>query len=446
MFLRLGRGQRLLRSSTRPAALAFSRGLTFRRRTINWNLEQKQDWIRNQLKATLRYANLNTPYYSEIFKKIGFDPQDDISFEDLAQLPVLEREDIHNRAEELLIKSVDKIHVRKDATGGSTGMPTTIWLGPEERGWSESGMEYFFERLNVPSGTRTALFWGHNLDPQATDSFRDRLTGFIENTQWFDCLRLSPEVLNEVHEHLQRWKPARIIAYASALGQLAEFVLEKGYRTAYPTVCSITGAEKLWPRHREAIESAFGRPVHERYGGRDVACLGIQLNPKINLDYTTDWANVLIEPETSDAHSAILVTKLHADVMPMIRYRVGDLARFSIDNRPGYPSFILPEVLGRITDRIWIPDGRWISGLQIPHLLKDFPVKEFVLLQRQDYSVELQLVPQADFGAESAKLILQSLRTNLPGLNVKMVLMDRIERTKANKWRPVISEVGVDCK
>ena len=442
VLLGLSRWQRSIRPSTRPVLKAFSEGLKFRRQASEWHEEQKRSWILTQLRSTLRDAQKDTRFYKELFFKIGFDAQADFSFEDFARLPVLEREQIQEQALDLMSVSCDKKKARRDATGGSTGVPTEIWLGPTERGWSESGMEYFFERLNVPAGTRTALFWGHNLDPQAPTSLRDRYVGFVDNTRWFDCLRLSGDVLDDVHEQLQRWKPQLVIAYASALGHLAERVLEKNHKPNYPTRCFITGGEKLWPRHRDLIERAFARPIHERYGGRDVSCVGIQLENERTTPFTVDWANVLTEPETSDPDSPLLVTKLHADAMPMIRYRVGDIARFPPTSRPGAPTFVLEEVLGRDVDRIWLPNGRWISGLQIPHLLKDFPIREFLFLQRADYSIELQIVPQDGFDESCLKIIRGTVTANLPDLDVKIILRERIIRTQANKWRPVISEVS----
>jgi phenylacetate-CoA ligase len=252
---------------------------------------------------------------------------------------------------------------------------------------------------------------------------------------------LSPATLDEYHHEFERFRPAVIIAYASALGYLAEHILARNYKPNYPTRCLVTGGEKLWSRHRQLIEKAFGRPVHERYGSRDAGCLGVQLDPTQTLAYTLDWANTLVEPETHEPESPILVTKLQADAMPMIRYRIGDTGRFSPGSKPGQPAFVLPDVMGRVVDRISLPDGRWVAGLEVPHLLKDYPVREFLFLQRQDHSVELQLVPQKDFDEHSLREIRDILTANLPGLPIQIELKESVVRTKSNKWRPVISEV-----
>lgn len=394
-----------------------------------------------RLRVIAREAYRETVYYRELFDRIGFDPRTNFSFEDFARLPVLEREDVQQAGTGLVSSAVPADQLRKDATGGSTGVPTEIWLGPEERGWKESGGEHFMQRYGVPSGTRIGSLWGHHLDPVASDSLRDRYQTFVTNARWFDCLRFSPEVIARYHQELSQYRPACIVAYASALGHLAEYLLEHGLKPNYPTRCMVTGAEKLLPQHRAAIEKAFSAPVHERYGSRDAGYIAFQMAPWQTLDYEVDWANILVEPETNGPDPAILVTKLHADGMPMLRYRVGDLGRFPTGSEPGEPVFVLHEVLGRETDRIWLPDGRWITGLQIPHLLKDFRVYEYMCQQRGDYSVELKIVPKKGFGEDCRQKILALLTPNLPGLSVSITLTDQIPRTKANKWRPVVSEV-----
>ena len=188
------------------------------------------------------------------------------------------------------------------------------------------------------------------------------------------------------------------------------------------------------------IEEAFGRPVHERYGSRDAGCLGVQLDPN-SLGYTIDWSYTLVEPELPQPESPILITKLQADAMPMIRYRIGDIGRFPADSKPGHPTFVLLDVLGRLLDRIVMPDGRWVAGQEVPHLLKDYPVREFLFWQRQDHSVELQIVLQNGFDESSLRKIEETLTANLPGLPITIELTEAVVRTKSNKWRPVISEV-----
>ena len=443
LLLPAWRAQRRIRPSRRAVSNAIADGLRFRQGSLDWSGERKLQWILERLRFSVRRAFLETDYYRTRFEDIGFDPFSDFSFDEFSQLPVLERDEVRTNLDRLISEAIPRDLLKKDATGGSTGSPTEIWIGPEEMGWKESCGEFFMERFGVVAGSSTAFFWGHNLDPNGASNWRERYHNFETNSRWFDCLRLSSDVLDDYHREFERWRPNCIVAYASALGHLAEHILERGYKPSYPSCCFVTGAEKLLPQHRNAIDMAFNRPVHERYGARDVGYLAFQMDPDSTLEYEVDWPNILIEPETGDENSAILVTKLHADGMPMIRYRVGDVGRFHPGSKPGTPVLILRDVAGRDVDRIWLPDGRWISGLQIPHLMKDYPVREYMVLQHADFSVEVKIAPKAGFNETANRDILSTIRSNLPGLKVTSLIVDWVPRTAANKWRPVLSEVNL---
>jgi len=437
----LYRLQRLARPSCRAAVRAFQEGILFRAETASWSEGQKREWILHRLRDCVRRAWNDTAYYRTLFARIGFDPRSDFGFDDFARLPALEREDIHRAGTALVSRSVPASELRRDATGGSTGKPAEVWLGPEERGWRESGSEYSMTRIGVPKGSRVGFLWGHHLDPVASDRLTDRLRDFVENIRWFDCFRLSPTRLAQYHTELERWRPRCVVAYAGALGALAEEVRDRGWCPSYPTHCFVTGAEKLMPDHRRAIQAVFGRPVHERYGGRDVGLIAFQVDVARSLDYEVDWSNVLIEPETPTPSSSILVTKLHGDGMPMLRYRVGDIGHFPGGSGPGHPTFVLHEVLGHEIERIWLPDGRWIHGIQIRHLMKDHPIREFQLVQRADFSVVVLVVPRNGFTQQNRTAIADILEANLPRLNPGVQIVDAIPRTAADKLQPVISEV-----
>ena len=442
LLLPAGRLRRLAHPGRRQSAAAYARGLSERRSLSTLGPEARQEWILNRLRTVVSEAADHVPYYRALFARIGFDPTAQFSFDDFARLPTLERDDVRSAGKDLISTQVPEQSLVKDATGGSTGAPTQIWLGPEEIGWRDSGLEYSMQRIGAPTGVSTGFFWGHNLDPVNRDSFRDRLHDFEMNRRWFDCFRLSPELFENYHREFENWRPACIVAYASALGHFAHYLLERGYEPNYPTNCFVTGAEKLLPAHRAAITEAFKRPVHERYGSRDAGLMAFQYEPGRTLDFETDWVNIFVEPETNEPLSPILVTKLHADGMPMIRYRIGDVARFPAGSKPGTPVFVLNEIAGRESSRLWLPDGHWVMSEELPHMLKDYPVKEFMCVQRADYSIQLRIVPRNGFSEENKQRILDTMGVNLPGLDVQIVLVEEIERTKANKWQPVVSEIN----
>jgi phenylacetate-CoA ligase len=444
VFLPVLHAARLGRKSTRDSERSYLGGLRVRRQQRAWSEEQRREWILQRLRVTVRYAARETPYYADVFQRIGFDPQRDFSFDEFATIPVLERGNLREEASRMRAVTVSEAVVRRDSSGGSTGAPVHYVTGPMERGWNTSASETFMRRVGLSEGTRIALLWAHHLDPLDRSAFADRMRDWIQNVRWYDCLRLDPERLLSYHREMERFQPDGIIAYAGALAALAETLHAHGIRPSYARRALVTGAEKLWPHQRRIVEQVFSAPVCERYGSRDVGSIGFQLRPRESLAFTVDWANLLVEPETDAPDSAILVTKLHADAQPMIRYRIGDVAKFPTGSRPGQPSFVLEEIIGRQADRIWTPNGRWVHGLGIPHLMKDFPLEEYQLVQQADYSVELRIVPRPSFSDAHRSTIVGILRANLgDALAIRVQVVEKIDRP-AGKWRPVVSHVQRD--
>ena len=438
----LRRGYRLARPSLREAALASRDGLRFRERAAAWSPGERSEWMLGRLRDAVRQAARTTPYYKGLFDEIGFDPRGDFTFDDFAALPTLERADVHRAGRGLV-----SIALRPEAA--PAGRDRRLDGRAHRRlarargsgAGARAGSSTTCAGSVCPAGTRAASLWGHHLDPRAGDSLGERLRAFADNAHELECFRLSPAELAGYHATLERWRPRYLLAYANALGALAAEVGARGWRPSYPTQCFVTGAEKLTPMVRELVQGVFGRPVHERYGSRDVGLIAFQTDPSRSLALEVDWANVLIEPETDEPVSSILVTKLHADGMPMLRYRIGDIARFPAGSRPGHPAFALDEVLGRDLDRIWLPDGRWIHGIEFPHMMKDQPVREYQVVQTDDTSVTVRLVPTPAFGEDNRAGILRTLRANLDGLSVQVELCEALPRTRANKLRAVVSEI-----
>lgn len=433
---------RAVRPATRGGERHFRDGLRFRHDAQDWSDDARRAWTLRRLREVVREAARTTPFYRERLQHIGFDAGRDFDFDDFARLPVLERADVHRDVDRMLSPEVAPQGRRRDGTGGSTGVPLVYYSGPRERGWRLSGQEHFMRRLGVPRGVSTAFLWGHHLDARERTEWRERVRDALTNRRWYDCFRLEPEVLLAYHEEMARTRPACLVAYASALDSLASVLLERGMAADYPQHRIVTGAEKLWPQQRARIERAFPVPVHERYGSREVGLIGMQVATGESPAFEVDWANLLVEPDRDGGEADILVTKLNADAMPMLRYRIGDVGRFPSGSRPGHPALQLTEVHGRILDRLHLPNGRWLHGVGIAHLMKDFPLREFQIRQAADYSIEVVLVPNTGYEPSHGDAILAVLQLNLPGLPMHLTIANEIPRSGANKWRPVLSHVA----
>ena len=77
----------------------------------------------DNLKKTLVHAYRHTVYYRALMDRIGFDPEEVSSPEDLKRLPVLTKELLKENYENLQADNIDNFYDVR--TGGTTGKPIT---------------------------------------------------------------------------------------------------------------------------------------------------------------------------------------------------------------------------------------------------------------------------------------------------------------------------------
>jgi phenylacetate-CoA ligase len=261
----------------------------------------------------------------------------------------------------------------------------------------------------------------------------------LHNHRWYDCFRSSSSWLEAVGGDLEAYTPDIIVAYVSAISSLASYLDEQGRECKSVRRAIVVGAEKLHSHQRSLIEKVFGVPVYERYGSRDVGQIAVQLNNSDN-ELTVDWPNIMVQSDTDDRVGSILVTKLHADGFPMLRYRIGDLGHFPAARKVVDPVFRILEVVGRRVDAVLLRNGARVSGLLFPHLMKDYPIREFTIHQAADLSVAITIVPNDRYTEGSEQDLLKTLGATLPTLPLTLTKTSAIKKSPSNKWRPVSSD------
>ncbi len=116
-----------------------------------------------KLREVLAHAGRTVPYYREMFRQAGFDPAGVRSVEDLRRLPVLDRETLTARFDELRSEeSTPSARVR--ATGGSTGRPLRFLVDDEEMAARSAHIYRNLGWLGWRLGDRTAYVWGSDID------------------------------------------------------------------------------------------------------------------------------------------------------------------------------------------------------------------------------------------------------------------------------------------
>ena len=241
--------------------------------------------------------------------------------------------------------------------------------------------------------------------------------------------------------------PARFVqGYASGMHLVARAMLEEG-RPLPPgrLVACFTSSESLLAFQREAIEAAFGAPVHDRYGVSEFNVSMTQCAERnLHVDMEYGIVEVEVREETADwERGPLRVTGFANPATPLLRYGVGDVGTRSKRPCPcGRQGDVFLDVDGRIEDYVVTPDGRQVGRLD--HIFKEqLDVAEAQVLQEDTSALEIRVVRRPSFSEASERSLRKEFRARLgEEIALEFRYVDSIPREPNGKLRAVKSAVG----
>ena len=397
------------------------------------------------LRALLEHAQRSTVYYRELFRRIGFDPRDLTSREDLEQLPLLTREIIHERGEDLLDPARGRT-IRK-GTSGTTGRPMKFEYGNDSESWRQALRLRGYGWAGYHQGLRVLHFWAPApVKPSAINAAKIRVDRALRREIYLDSGRQDEASLLRAVELVERLRPRIIVGYAKATALFARFVNDRGLRTWSAEIPVICCAEALLVGDRVAVERAFG-PAFETYGSRETMLVGAECGAHAGLHLSEE--NLVVEivedgrgvPE--GVSGEVVITDLHNYAMPLIRYVNGD--RASMASGPcgcGRGLRRLERVEGRTSDTLRDPAGAPIPGIAfiVPFARADDLVKQFQVVQRKTGEVVLKVVPGRDWNDEAFAEVERRFRTQLRGMPLQVERCTTIPPSASGKLRLIVVE------
>ncbi|HMG56769.1 MAG TPA: hypothetical protein VK601_24880 [Kofleriaceae bacterium] len=423
------------------------------RETERWTPGALRDLQLGMLRRVLRHAHRHTEFYRRVFDERGLTPEAIRGVEDLARLPLLERP-VLRASIDARTASVPPRAVITKTTSGSSGEPVTVRYNAESRHWRDAIRWRGYGWGGYRIGMRAMHYWGAG--PAIATWWKQKKVAvdhLVKRDLYVDCTPRGDAALLDVVGQLRRFRPHVIVAYANGAGALARFVNERGLRD-WDAIPVLTGAERLLPGDRAAIEQAFG-PAFDTYGCREVMMVGSECEVHDGLH--TSMENLIVElivrePDGAFRHARagesgeVVVTDLHNLACPMIRYVTGDLAVARGDARCacGRGLVRIGPVEGRVTETLVDGQGRAVSGLVFNVVLAIVGdnARAFQVVQRKDRSIVLKVVPfRGDGLAErETKILRDYVERYLPGVPIAIEVVDDIPLTAAGKRRPVVVE------
>jgi phenylacetate-CoA ligase len=369
----------------------------------------------------LDYAGQNVPYYRELFRKHRFDPHAVRSRVDLAELPLLTREIVRERYDDL----VDPAHRGKNikkGTSGSTGKPLKFEYSKTSEQWRQAVKMRGYGWAGYRPGLKTFFYWA--AVAAGMPSLKMRLDRALRRETFFDSMRQDEPARQAALQILRRKRPELIVCYTQACAQFARWINDLGLRdwADIPVICA---AEAVLPADRAILAKAFGPNIFETYGSRETMLIGAECEAHAGMHLSEE--NLLVEvardgrPVGAGEVGDVVITDLHNYGMPMIRYVNGDVAMLGPDAACSCGRGLrrLEQVHGRRADTMIDNEGNEVPGIVFHVLFSDARreiIRQFQAVQNQNGAVVLRVVRGRDFADDAFRSVTARFSEYLRGL------------------------------
>jgi phenylacetate-CoA ligase len=391
-----------------------------------------------KLRAVIRHAYDNVPYYRALFTSAGLSPEDIRTVEDLKYIPVTAKDDLRAAgAEKTTTKGInlDSCHILDSS--GSTGKPFTIYLTRTEA--KTRRLLDFRAQLSAGFRPRDRLVV---LGPERAYQTRLHHRLGLYRTEVISLL-LS---IDDQIRRLQRMQPTVLWAYPTVLRALLHRVDYRLGELVRPRAL-ITSAEVFDEVLKERLRADLDIAMFNFYGSIEVGRIASECPAHEGQHVTAD--HLLLECLAGDKPAGwgepgvVVVTCLDAFAMPFIRYRLGDICSLIQKNCSCGSSFpLISSPQGRDRDMLRLPSGQLLSPMGLHSILESFTgIDQFRLIQESADHVVLQLVMQKNVPSQPLRQLQSRLIEHLPEpVRVDIQLVDFI-REDTPKFKTFVSKL-----
>jgi len=335
-------------------------------------------------------------------------------------------------------------------TSGSSGKPLTVYYSREAMQKMWAFVELYRNQAGVAKNDRRAQFTGKMIVPPEQPPSQKifwRLD-LANHTLLLSSVHLLPENLPHYAAALERYRPAYLCGYPSAIYVLAQYYRQPGRRApAAPHLKAVlTSAETLLDHQRRAIEDTFATRVYDQYGQAEMQSFWYECAAGRMHAHPLAGLTEILRPDGTAAAPGewgeVVLTGLVNYAMPLVRYRVGDTARWAAQSCPcGRATPVIEEIGGRLDDLIFTRERGFLGRLD--PVLKGIPnIIESQLEQESLDVLRVRFVPAPQFTADDLHLLETNLRARVGrSIHLEFECTVRIPRTPSGKFRFVISRL-----
>ncbi|MCG2587068.1 phenylacetate--CoA ligase family protein [Rhodohalobacter sulfatireducens] len=417
----------------------------FLKRSRDFSYERIVEHQNEKLKSLIQHAYKHVPYYRDLFNKHGIKPGDIRTKEDLPAIPVLTKEIIRERYDDLIADNSEQFSPYQNQTSGSTGSPLKFL---QDKNVSIARFTFFW-RIWKMAGYQPYMRWA-----QVDGMFLGSEENLWKYNRMLNSLQISAFFLDHqnckrILDKLSELKPKIIRGYPTAIYTLAQFIDHTSYEINFSLKSIITYSENLLPEYRSIIEKSFDCAVFNVFTQWEGVCL-ISECELHQLHQHMEFSIMELLDDNNQAvgdkeEGEITATSFYNYSMPFIRYKTGDLATWSNSScRCGMKHKVVGNISGRKRDVLFDTNGylvpfpnfqlnsiisyEKVDGLLQTQIVQNSPDKLEVYIILKDSTIRNRVEQ------ELAKLVKARLGDDM---KIEFTLTDRIPKERNGKTQLV---------
>lgn len=414
----------------------FNKELKLLRKQVKLSETELEYLQKQKLMNLLKHASNHSPFY-----KKRFNLNEDLdAFDLLKQVPVLEKKEIRIHSDEIITFDINKL--LKNSSSGSSGYQTTVYWNHREQAINRATQMLWWEWAGYKLGN-PLVQTGINPHRPGIKKLKD----IIFRTNYIQAFSHSEEDILKCLKKVT--KEYTLAGYASSLYVFASIAKKNNLNVKFKN--AVCWGDKLFDHYRKEINEVFGCKINETYGSAEGLMMAAQkdldfmyiMTPNVVVEILDDNGNEVKDGEMGN----VVVTNLNAYAMPLIRYRIGDLAiKLPKENYPLKRELNLPllqKVVGRDTDLIKTQSGKYLVVHSFTGIFEHVPeIEQFCIIQNVLSSITIQYVPAKNFTENCLQFVEEKILENLKeNLEIKFQKVEHIEPSKSGKPQIIISNL-----
>ena len=416
--------------------------------------EEIREFQQIRLRRIIQHAYLHVPYYRTAMNEAGLRPEDIQTLDDLRKMPMLTKNDVREYLYfDLFSDMHDKKEMLKINTSGSTGSPFVTYAERTQLEMRFASTWRSTEWTEWRLGDRCARLWHQTIGMTWSQIAREYIDAFFQRRLFIPAYEMRESNIRDFIARLARHKPVLIDGYAESFNFLAHFLKTHEAPPFRPR--AIMSSAQIMPEQvRRVIEEKFDAKVYDKYGSREFSGIAYECPEQDGHHVMAESYIVEIlkdgRPALPGEIGEIVVTDLNNLCVPLIRYRIGDLAVAMDDTKlcacgRGLPR--IGQVIGRTQAMIVCANGTWLPSSFFLHLFKDYDyaIQQFQIVQSARGAFELKIVKADQFSEKTLALILDQLRKFTGAdTNIDVSYVDVIPLVRTGKRSNVVSYLNLD--